>query len=294
MNVEQKTFETKNSEESISPDIVGSDIPVVVPISKTTEPTTGSEPSLRQLSAHMHRLEMLISGQATEKAPAPFLLELLKLVFGGWPVFGFVFLALFYIPFRQILETFPEKMRHAEEINLGGVSLKSSFKKEAIAQGLLDLTYIIPNLSNSAIETFLKASSGQNIPVVFFTGEDGTVNKLHFPSRMQVEALAELDKAGLIVLEGEVRSGSQILPHIKTMISRYRAKPVSPNGLERDGSEDQVLNDVFRDQVAVIDPPLMFMDMLAPKVTCKLSPKGIQAKDIILRAISTQLRSTAK
>src|SRR5437763_1732689 len=79
-------------------------------------------------------------------------LDLCKVVFGGWPALGFLFLLLFYSPLRDALNAIPDKVRTADEIGVLGVSLKSTIRAEAARIGESKLSDTIPRLSSSAIE----------------------------------------------------------------------------------------------------------------------------------------------
>lgn len=111
--------------------------------------------SLRDMAQRLASVEEKFDKNRNPKpSKGPFLVELFKVIFGGWPVLGFLFLLLFYAPLRDALNAIPDKVRNAAEFGAFGVSLKSTFQVEAAKLGAGKLSETIPGLRALPLNVF--------------------------------------------------------------------------------------------------------------------------------------------
>lgn len=210
-----------------------------------------------------------------------FFIEFCKVVFGGWPALGLLFLLLFYSPLRDALNAIPEKVRTAAEIGALGVSLKSTVQVEAAKLGAGNLSETIPRLSGAAIELLLRAprNSESLITASYDSYEgDSTRNSetVEFPSSSEIDAISELQVQGLIELESDQQkiTGADARRIIDNFIKAHPGREVRSYRYAR-----MVWEPTKRRGPNEYPPELML----------QLSELGKKAVEVILRAVSTEL-----
>jgi hypothetical protein len=238
---------------------------------------------LKDMTNRLGALEAALSKPTNSegKSRGQFLLELFKTLLGGWPAFGFIFLIMFYFPLRDALRAIPDRVKSADEIQLPGVSLKSTIKKVADSQGLAGLGETIPKLSSPAIELLLRAPRHEESLVSFTNADDRThFTAINFPSESVIKSLKELQEKGLIKLEGGLGE-SKPLDGIKLdqLLSKVKEKFI---GFAESSSGDDRISWKLREPLAVdTSSPISLM--------WTLTDTGSQAVNVILKAVSTQL-----
>ncbi|HZH31661.1 MAG TPA: hypothetical protein VEY11_12935 [Pyrinomonadaceae bacterium] len=238
---------------------------------------------LKDMTNRLGGLEATLSqpGNSEGKSRSQFSLELARILLGGWPAFGFIFLILFYFPLRDALMAIPDRVKTADEIQLPGVSLKSTIKKVAASQGLEGLGETIPKLSSPAIELLLRAPRRGESLVSFTNADDRNhYSAINFPSEPVRKALSELQGKGLIELEGGFgKSGTLDGTNLEGMWSELKKRYP---GFEESSSGD--------DRISwKLSNPLPENTENSPLIMWMLTDTGSQAVDVILKAVSTQL-----
>ena len=188
---------------------------------------------------------------------------------------------LFYSPLREALNLIPEKVRLADEIQVAGVSLKSTIKKEALRVGAIDLSETIPRLSSPSIDLLLRAPRSPNSEsLISYTPDSaGNYESTRFPSEPMIRSMTELQQAGLIRIQAGFRPLQNFI----------------------DGQALGKLSQDFRRKYPGREEPSTNLDRLdwrldrpAPKgslpmLTWELTDRGSQAVEIILKAVSAEL-----
>src|SRR5438270_777724 len=160
---------------------------------------------VNELSLRLHELQRSIDRQEKPKELSwgTQLIDLLKSALTGWPTLVILFLILFYRPIRDALNSIPEKVRSAEEIQMAGVSLKGAIKKEATRVGEIALSETIPRLSSSALEFLLQVPRGGDQLWSFSPDNVGNFRILWIANDDELNNIAELDRLGLVTLTME-------------------------------------------------------------------------------------------
>jgi hypothetical protein len=231
------------------------------------------------LLERVDRIEKLLTAASTPKPERskPFL-EAAKIIFGGWPVLGLVFLILFYAPLRDALNAIPEKVRGAEEIGVMGVSLKSVFSDEARKQGLGSLSQVIPDLSPAAIEELIRGSRGYNGMTSWFPTKDDKIASISFPSERMIGKLEELEKKELAYVQSFI-DGRQFTgtTGMRKSIADFMRR--HPGREDPTGSSDRIS--------WILDKPAPKGD--DPRLSWEATDLGKQAVSLILSAVSKEL-----
>ena len=208
-------------------------------------------------------------------------LEFSKIVFGGWPALGFLFIILFYFPLRDALNAIPEKVKTADEIGVLGVSLKSTIRVEAAKLGETKLSETIPSLSNAAIELLLRAPHNGEGLVSYTANDQNQLVRIHFPSASVLAALSELQTHGLVDI---TPMGSQWKDRkatgsaISESFEQFRS--IHPGTEEASYGEDRAS--------WTLNSPLPKGTEI-PDFSWELSDLGKKGVDVILKAVSTEL-----
>jgi hypothetical protein len=243
--------------------------------------------ALRDMAQRLGSVEEKFEADRRAKpAKGSFLIEFFKVIFGGWPALGLLFLILFYAPLRDALNAIPEKVKNAAEFGAFGVSLKSTVQIEAAKLGAGSLSETIPKLSGAAIERLLRAPRNLESLVSYTQGSEGKGRfiAINFPGLWEMDALSELEAEGLIELEshnGEVLTG----PGAREMIDQFlKANP----GHEEESSNDERVT-------WNLDKPLV-PDAYPLSLQWRLTNLGRKAVEVILKAVSAELapKSTPK
>jgi hypothetical protein len=210
-----------------------------------------------------------------------FFLELCKVIFGGWPALGLLFLLLFYSQLREALNAIPEKVKTAAEIGALGVSLRSTVQVEAAKLGAGNLSQTIPRLSGAAIELLLRAPRNSESLVMstydVYEGDSKRASEtVEFPSSSEIEAISELQVQGLIELE----SGQQ-------KITGADARRIIDDFLKTHPGRELRS---YRYARMVWEPTKRLgSNEYPPSLMWQLSELGKKAVEVILRAVSTEL-----
>jgi len=112
---------------------------------------------LRDITARLTAMEASLfkAGKDPSASKGRLMIDLCKVIFGGWPAFGFLFLILFFSPLRDALRSMAEKVRSADEIQVGCVSLKTTIREVAVRSGATELSETVPALSSAATDLLL-------------------------------------------------------------------------------------------------------------------------------------------
>lgn len=246
---------------------------------------------LAQVADRLTSLEAKIAATSEIKsARTSWLLELVKLVFGGWPVLGLIFLLLFYGPLREALQAIPDKVRSADEIGLPGVSLKSTLRSEASRSGMGALAETLPYLSPGAVELLLRTEGNKRYGLApLSTNEKNEVVKIWLPSGQQLEVIDELERAGLAEIKSESRNGSWQAGVVAARSAIQDFKKKYPGRSFQDtGSRDREAWD--------LEQPVARNHYHDLRIFWGTTDLGKQAVEVIIRAVATSLaeKSTPK
>lgn len=236
--------------------------------------------ALRDMAQRLASVEEQFQADPRANPPkSPFIIEFFKVIFGGWPALGLLFLVLFYSPLRDALNAIPEKVKTASEIGALGVSLKSTFQVEAAKLGAGKLSETIPGLSGAAIERLLRAPRNSESLVSYTEGSEGKARMIaiNFPGLWEMDALSELEAQGLIALEshnGELLTGLGA----REMIDQFRK--ANPGHEDLSSNEDRV--------TWSLDKPLA-PNAFPIMLQWRLTDLGRKAVEVILKAVSSEL-----
>src|SRR5262249_16870672 len=205
-------------------------------------------------------------------------LELFKIVLGGWPAFGLLFMLLFYRPVRDAINAIPEKVRSADEIGVLGVSLKNTIRVEAEKIGAIQLSETLPTLSPAAVEFLLRGSRGFNSLLGYGPDESDPrkVKAIWFPTEQTLKTLEELEAKKLIAVRLDSGSGDDTVAKLRSAITTFRNEHPSTEG-GYSGQEQVRLE--LRTPAAIT----------LPNFNWRPTDLGKNAVNIILKAVSTQL-----
>lgn len=203
-------------------------------------------------------------------------IEFCKVVFGGWPALGFLFLLLFYSPLREALNAIPAKVKAAQEIGVLGVSLKSSIQVEAARLGANNLSETIPRLSSAAIELLLRAPKDTGSLISYSPNDQRQYVAIHFPSSSVIDSMSELQPQGLIDVETEAGQVSGL--NTRKLIDDFRRM--------HPGSEEPSF---VSGRITWKPKTPLPRDTRLPMLTWQLTDLGKKAVEIILKAVSAEL-----
>lgn len=202
-----------------------------------------------------------------------------KVILGGWPAFGILFLILFYGPIHEAINAIPGKVRQADEIGILGLTLKSAIRKQAERIGASTLSETIPKLSREAIAKLLIAPAMDESLVSYSKRtDDGRFSEVHFPSPGFLKPLAELQEKDLVTLKvtlDEVSSPASE-EQVEEAIARFKR---DHPGLESSWREDRA---TWR-----LDTPLDADRIL--RVSWALTGLGQKAVEVIVTAVAAEL-----
>ncbi|WP_313625632.1 hypothetical protein [Achromobacter sp.] len=234
--------------------------------------------SLALIGQRLTSLEARLQNTAGEAKPtSPTWLEFAKIVFGGWPAFGLIFMLLFYGPVRDAINALPEKVKSAEEMSVLGVSLKTTIRVEAEKIGSIQLSQTLPTLSPAAVEFILRDSPAHNA-LVSYSKQGDLVKTVWFPSEKTLKILEELEKKKLAAVHVIGELPVDTVSKIRKGIADFRKK--YPGRVAAAGSIDP-------DRIAFdLTPPA---DVVVPAYSWNLTDLGKNAVSVILKAVSVQL-----
>ena len=206
--------------------------------------------------------------------------EVLK-VLSAWPTFGLLFLVLFYVPLRDAIGAIPDKVKQAEQIELLGVSLKSTLRVEAQRIGAVGLSETLPALSPKAVELLLRAVPDREESLLSYSMNDRLIERVWLPSSQMLDVLGEIEQKGLVTLivrkQQSESTGTQAVRDAIAALRKERP------GRERSGTDSSRIE-------WELDRPQSFQ---TPYFGWGLTDLGKKGVDVILSAVSSQLTASA-
>lgn len=210
-------------------------------------------------------------------------LEFFKVLLGGWPAFGLLFMLLFYVPVRDAINAIPEKVKSADEIGVLGVSLKNTIRAEAEKVGAIQLSETLPSLSPAAVEFLLRGSREYN-SLVGYSYDDSNarlMKAIWLPSEQTLKILQELEDKKLVAIRLDPQNQDETVVNLKQAIEAFRKK--NPSREEGYSGSDQIRLEL---QIPISDKP--------PNFSWRPTDLGKNAVNIILKAVSAQLSPRPK
>ena len=247
--------------------------------------------TLQDLARKISAVEEKLDGNQKEGTRKATILEFCKVVFGGWPALGFLFLLLFYSPIRQALNAIPEKVKSAQEIGVLGMSLKSIVQVEAAKQGEHKLSETIPQLSSAAIELLFHAPRlpTERVGLISYRLNDQEDYRgFSYPSPSIITAMTELQAQGLCEIETE-EIGK--INGIKTLTGAGLSNLISQIQQKNPGKEEKLIYEegemtwIFNKPIPNKTEPIY--------ISWGLTDLGKKAEEIILKAVSSELAPKA-
>lgn len=233
---------------------------------------------LNEVSRRLSAIELSLSKPSDSAPSKPSLtIDILKVLLGGWPAFGFIFLILFYFPLRDALNAIPAKVNSAAEIGIMGISLKATIQGEAEKLGSGYLSGTIPNLTTAELKSLLLQPQSGYSGLIITTGEYGTqlTTGVYFPTKETIGAFTELKHKGLIELTGDWKETSHETYEI---IEKFKS---NHPGTTKTG--DSNANQLW----ALSKPENTLHDL--PSLTWHTTPLGKKAIEIIVQSVAKQL-----
>lgn len=215
------------------------------------------------------------------------LIDLFKALLGSWAAFAFLFLLLFYAPLRDVFSSLPDKIRSADEIGLGSVTLKSTIQRVAASQGVAGLGEAIPALSNQAIQILFRAPRDGEGLMSFTSPADNQAlfSGFSLPTDSMATAVVELANKGFIHLEGRVDGtmrplkGDELYELIRDIKKAY---PGHAEQYVRDGRLYWALNKPIPREAP------------HPDIMWRLSDSGITAVNVMITSVGAELARSNK
>jgi hypothetical protein len=256
---------------------------------KMAESNIDSPAALLTLGRVEQKIEQMAEALAAQSSSKParpsFVLELSKIIFGGWPALGLIFVVLFYAPLRDALNAIPDKVKGAQEIGVLGVSLKSTIIAEAQRQGLTSLSTVIPTLSPEAIELLLRGSKGYNSLTAYTKQENGGIDKVWLPAPKTLKALEELEAKELVSTQSRVRGSNQAgVESLRRAIALFKQDNPGEEGSY--AAQDQIQWNLKTRKADGSDNRL--------DLSWGITDLGKQAVTLILRAVAVELSPKEK
>jgi len=202
-------------------------------------------------------------------------LEFSKVVLGGWPAFGLLFLLLFYAPVRDAINAIPDRVKSADEIGVLGVSLKGSIKVEAEKLGSIQLSETLPTLTPAAVEFLLRGTPDYNA-LVASVHESNLLKAIWLPSEQTLRILEELEAKKLITIQGILDRGDDNVSTLRQAIADFKKTyQVREEGYT---GTDQI-------RLELVTPTKVSL----PGYNWRPTELGKNAINVILSAVSAQL-----
>lgn len=206
--------------------------------------------------------------------------KLISKLLTGWTTVAFVFLFLFYIPIKEVISSIPIKLKSANEISVGGLTIKESIVKEAVKIGNFDLSKSIPLLTREALEVLLKISED---PVLLWKYSPALYTKNKFkalwlPNDDYLNSIKELSKNNMIVIKketSEIINYNQIKKEIDDIQKKHKGKK------RNEEYENRFLY--------ILSKPILRTSVNS--LTFSLTNKGKQAKKVIINAVINELKN---
>jgi hypothetical protein len=242
---------------------------------------------LRDISTRLGAVESALSKTAKDQPNhrTQMLLDILRILLGGWPAFALLALIIFYSPLRTALNAIPAKVQSADEVTVGPISFKRTIKAEALRLGATDLSESIPKLSGPAIELLLRAVRKPNSEALisYTLDASGNYEKIYLPSESRIQSLDELEQAGLIEITGGTLDRFEPLntKALRALLQDFR---------KNHPGHEEPSSDLERLTWIPNRPP---EKRSVPVISWNLSERGTQAVNIILKAVSIELAPKA-
>lgn len=232
------------------------------------------------IGRRLSEIESRLGAKApTNEAKSRSWIEFAKVLLGGWPAFGLLFMLLFYSPIRDAINAIPEKVRGADEIGLPGFSLKNTIRVEAERVGAIQLSETLPSLSPAAIEFLLRGTREQNVLISYSldNADPNLISAIWLPHQHTLSILTELESKKLIAIRLGPSSEDRTVSDLKKAIDDLRR--------EYPSSEEPGSNDRERVRYVLRTPA----KVRPPSMSWRQTDLGNNAVGIILKAVATQL-----
>ncbi|NDZ12057.1 hypothetical protein C7T35_15370 [Variovorax sp. WS11] len=222
----------------------------------------------------------LASKQSDSPKSNTALLEVLKVLFGGWPAFALILLLLFYVPLRDALNEIPDKVRKARNISVGTISLQSTIKDEAVKLGTPNLANTVPRLSADATYMLLHAPADSWGLIGMYERVKGEgYYSIELPNIAGFTALEELQRHQLIDLGGFVDDKEVTLEQAAKALTEFRKS--HPADEYQTKTKNRV-RWVFHKHVPTTT--------VIPSFTWELTPLGAKAVEVVASAVHAELQ----
>lgn len=224
--------------------------------------------------------ESLATKQSAASKTNSALLEVLKVLFGGWPAFALILLVLFYVPLRDALNEIPDKVRKAKDISVATISLKSTIRDEAVKLGTPNLADTVPRLSADATVMLLHARADSSGLIGMYEREKGEgYYSIELPSLAGFAALEELQRSNLIDLGGFVDDKEVTLDQAAKALTEFRKS--HPADEYQTKTKNRV-RWVFHKRVPTTTD--------IPSFTWELTTLGAKAVEVVASAVHAELQ----
>lgn len=210
-------------------------------------------------------------------------METFKAIVGGWPAFGLLFLVLFYTPLQKVMDALPKKFEGATEFTMAGISIKTKIQEVADIKGVTAIGKAIPKLSDSAIESLIKAPV-REVGLYTYNPKNNMVVHFNFPSPDRIKTLEELLENELININGSLTMKGKPEPIKKGELANFISaiKKKYP-GTSLNPLDEPIEAWELKEQFPMDDPK--------PFLGWGLSEKGKSAVDIILLVVGKSISS---
>jgi hypothetical protein len=188
---------------------------------------------------------------------------------------------LFYAPLKDAIGAIPAKVKDAEQIEVLGVSLKSTLRVEAQRIGVISLSETLPALSPQAVELLLRSVRDREESLLSYSLDDRRITRVWLPGAQMLDVLGELEQKGLVnVIVRPRQSEASGIQAMREAIAAFRRERPGREGSSSDASrlEWQL------DRPATFDTPYF---------AWRLTDLGRKGVDVIVSAVSSQLTGTA-
>ncbi|MFM0140465.1 hypothetical protein [Caballeronia grimmiae] len=199
-------------------------------------------------------------------------LEFAKIVFGGWPIFGFVVLIAFYQPLSNALNSISGNLKRTNEIAAFGITFKMAVEDEAEKSGQVQLSKTLPSLTTPALAFLLRGSDSIN-SLIDMNRANKKVVAFWLPNDTILQILEELESKGLVRVQ--VNGADSTVKRMRASIDDF--KNTYP-------AQDHTLSPRF-EYWGFARPA----DIQLPNYSWQLSELGRTAVKIIINAVSAQL-----
>lgn len=153
-----------------------------------------------QMALRVERIEKLLSERSSTKTESTWYTDLLKHILGSWPMFGFIFLALFYGPLQSAITAIAKKFDNAQVIEVAGLSLKSIIETNA-EKSNPGLSAVLPTLSPTAIAVLIQGQKDYGSTIASYGTSDPKSPAMWLPTEALLMSIEELERANLAIVD---------------------------------------------------------------------------------------------